>query len=75
MLGFHLVLVMIHMRFTMSIKEKTNRIGDTKHNIYCTFSTLLPHTPNMIREFNKDLQTDDIHPTCMNQRLSYLDQS
>jgi hypothetical protein len=35
MLGLHLVLVTLYGRFTISIKQKINRIGDTQHNMQC----------------------------------------
>jgi hypothetical protein len=35
LIGLHLVIVTLHGWFT-SVPNKTNRIGDTKYNIYCT---------------------------------------
>ena len=40
MLGLHLVLVTLHMRFLQSILSKTNRIGGT--NLVVVFNLWLP---------------------------------
>ena len=38
MLNLHLLLVTLHMRFTISIEQDKNRLGDTKYNIGVVFT-------------------------------------